>query len=177
MLEIKTYDMEGKGSLLTQVFAEAQPTSVKNYIPIKETIDGLRKEKGMFLSLRLLDKNKKIVSDNFYWLPNSDEKYTGLQQIKTAAATMQAKREGADKIVVIITNPANGPVSFFNRVSLLNPGTKKRILPVFYSDNYVSVLPGETKTITLEYTPDKTNTNLQVSLQGWNTAEQLIEIK
>ncbi|MDB5278309.1 MAG: glycoside hydrolase family 2 sugar binding [Ferruginibacter sp.] len=177
MLEIKTYNMEGKGNLLTQVFAEAQPTSVKNYIPIKETIDGLRKEKGMFLSLRLLDKNQQIVSDNFYWLPNNEEKYSGLQQIKPAAATIDAKQQGADKIAVTISNPANGPVSFFNRISLVNPATKKRILPVFYSDNYISVLPGETKTITLEYTSSASNANPQVSLQGWNTAEQLVDVK
>jgi hypothetical protein len=177
MLEITILDMEGKANLLTQVFIEIQPTSVKNFIPIKETIETLRKDKGVFLSLRLKDVNKKMVSDNFYWLPNKDEKYIGMQEMKMAAATISARQQEQGKITVTISNPANGPVSFFNRISLVNPDTKKRILPVFYSNNYVSVLPGETKTIALEYTPSATNARPQVSLQGWNTAEQLIDIK
>jgi hypothetical protein len=118
-----------------------------------------------------------MVSDNFYWLPNKDEKYIGMQEMKMAAATISARQQEQGKITVTISNPANGPVSFFNRISLVNPDTKKRILPVFYSNNYVSVLPGETKTIALEYTPSATNARPQVSLQGWNTAEQLIDIK
>jgi hypothetical protein len=40
---------------------------------------------------------------------------------------------------------------------------------VFYSDNYVSVLPGETKTITVDYTP-RAGVKPQVSIRGWNVA-------
>ena len=67
-------------------------------------------------------------------------------------------------------------LAFFNRLSLVDPATKKRLLPVFYSDNYVSVLPGETKTITLEYTPKPGAATPQVSVSGWNTAEKYYEV-
>jgi hypothetical protein len=71
-------------------------------------------------------------------------------------------------IVVTLRNPAGGPVAFFNRVSLVDPGTKQRILPVFYSDNYISVLPGESQTITLDYTPVAGSAPPLVSVRGWN---------
>lgn len=177
MLEISTYDMEGKGTLMTQVFVEVGPSVVKNFIPVKSAVDQLKKEKGVFLSLRLKDEDKKIVSDNLYWLPNAEDKHTGLQQMKSSKAGVVAKRLAADKISVTITNPADGPVAFFNRVSLVNADTKKRILPVFYSDNYVSVLPGESQTIEMDYTFAGGATKLLVSLHGWNAVEQLIEIK
>ncbi len=43
-------------------------------------------EKGVFLSLKLMDTGKNIISDNFYWLPNEAGKYEGLTQIKSAKA-------------------------------------------------------------------------------------------
>jgi hypothetical protein len=76
------------------------------------------------------------------------------------------------RIAVTLRNPSIDPVAFFNRISLINPVTKLRVLPVFYSDNYVSVLPGESKTIVLEYAPDAGSRALQVSVRGWNVEER-----
>jgi len=128
----------------------------------------MRREKGVFLSLRLLDEHKQAISDNFYWLPDSSGNYSGLQEIKKAGLKVEARPAGAGKVVVTLSNPAGGPVAFFNRLSLVDPATKKRMLPVFYSDNYVSVPPGETKTITMEYRPVPGQAKPLVSVEGWN---------
>jgi hypothetical protein len=72
---------------------------------------------------------------------------------------------------VTLRNPVNGPVAFFNRVSLVDAKTKQRLLPVFYSDNYFSVLPGESKTITLDHPPRAGETPM-VSVRGWNVEEK-----
>jgi hypothetical protein len=66
-------------------------------------------------------------------------------------------------------------VAFFNRVSLIDSNTKKRLLPVFYSDNYVSVVPGEERTVVLDYTPG--NAPVAVTVSGWNVSEQIISVK
>ncbi len=76
-----------------------------------------------------------------------------------------------------INNPAGGALAFFNRVSLVTRATKKRILPVFYSDNYFSVLPGEEKTVFIDYNQNDNINNAEVSISGWNVDEQYIEIK
>ena len=55
----------------------------------------------------------------------------------------------------------------------VNPKTGERILPAFYSDNYISVVPGDTKTITIEYS-DKTGFTPNVDVYGWNTEDKLI---
>lgn len=44
-------------------------------------------------------------------------------------------------------------------------------------DNYVSVLPGESKTVMLDYTPSAANANVLVSLERWNGEEQFISIE
>ena len=180
MMQVRVYDMDGKDRLLTQQFYEVGPTVAKNYIPMGRGIDALRRKEGIFLSLRLVNTLQQVVSDNLYWLPDSAGMYSGLQRMGKAALSVEARSAGADaqemqgggagqkRIIVTLRNPAGGPVAFFNRVSLVDPGTKQRILPVFYSDNYISVLPGESQTITLDYTPVAGSAPPLVSVRGWN---------
>jgi hypothetical protein len=183
MMQVSVFNMAGKGKLLTQQFFEVGPTIAKNYIPIGRQLDGLRKAEGLFLSLRLVNERKEIVSDNFYWLPDSTGIYSGLQHMGKAALGVEVIKglilpgQEVSHITVKLRNPADGPVAFFNRISLVDPGTKQRILPVFYSDNYVSVLPGESKTITLEYTPRAGAPAPQVSVRGWNVEEKTYPVK
>jgi len=179
MVQIKTIDMAGKSTHLTQVFNEAGPTMAKNYIPIGHQVNRLRSKEGIFLSLRLLNEKQQTVSDNLYWLPDSTGAYSGLQHISKTKPKVDITRialpsSGAGapaiRVTATITNPPGGAVAFFNRISLVNPKTKQRILPVFYSDNYFSILPGESRTITMDYTPQNGETP-QVSLRGWNVEE------
>jgi hypothetical protein len=176
MLEVKAYDMNGKDSLLTQVFSEIEPTRSKKYLSVKRSLDLLAKDEGVFLSLRLLDENKNLLSDNLYWLSDATGNYSGLQRMKKAAVKITATKIEAGKIEVTIRNPKGNPVAFFNRLSLINPETKQRILPTFYSDNYISVLPGEVQKIIIDYNPEK-NVQPKVELYGWNVEQQLIDIR
>jgi mannosylglycoprotein endo-beta-mannosidase len=169
MMQIRTIDMDGKSKLLTQVFNEAGPTMAKNYIPIGHQVNHLRSKEGLFLSLRLVNEKQQTVSDNLYWLPDSTGAYSGLQHINKTKPRVDITRTNG-RITATITNPAGGPVAFFNRISLINPKTKQRILPVFYSDNYFSILPGESKTITMDYI-SQNGVNPQVTIRGWNVEE------
>jgi len=78
-------------------------------------------------------------------------------------------------VAVTLSNAAGNPVAFFNRVALINSNNNERILPSFYDDNYVSILPGESKTITVEYTGKQSN--LAVEVYGWNVEKQKVNIK
>jgi len=48
---------------------------------------------------------------------------------------------------------------------------------VFYSDNYVSVLPGESKTITVDFSKAKASGEPLIAVEGWNVGEQFIVIE
>ena len=175
MLQVRAFDMSGKGRLLTQQFYEVGPMVAKKYMPIKKVVDRLRQHEGVFLSLRLLDVHRQIVSDNLYWLPDSTGHYPGLERMNKVQLGVEVKPEQEGRIEVTLRNPAGGPVAFFNRISLVDPVTGKRVLPVFYSDNYISVLPGENRTIKLEYTP-VAGAGPMVSVRGWNVEEKLYPI-
>lgn len=176
MLVVNAYDMAGRKTSITQVLVEINPSSAKNYLPIGPVIKWLGSQQGLFLSLQLQDLRKQVISNNFYWLPDAKGEYSGLQSMAKAAVTVTTRQAAAGKIEVTLANPANAPVAFFNRVALLNPQTQKRILPVFYSDNYVSVLPGESKMVTLDYTPTPAAAAPLVSVEGWNVARQLLPV-
>jgi len=171
MLTVHFYDLNGKDSFVTQVFTYIEPTSVKRILSVKELAGKLAQDKGAFLSLQLLDEKKQVVSDNCYWLPDANGNYSGLQSMAQATLKIKATQTGKGKITVTLTNAMNNPVAFFNRVTLLDAKTKSRVMPVFYSDNYFSVLPGAEKTITVE---SENSNPLLIQVEGWNVAAQTI---
>ncbi|UKJ08828.1 glycoside hydrolase family 2 protein [Solitalea lacus] len=177
MLEVKVIDMEGKEKLLTQVFSNIDASSVKKYLSIKKEVDVVAKDKGAFLSLRLLDENKKVLSDNFYWLPDSQGKYSGLQEMKSADLQLKVRKLSPGTVEVTLKNPEGGRIAFFNRLSVVDKQTSKRILPVFYSDNYLSVLPGAEKKVVIEFEPNPNQAAPLIKLQGWNVAEKNVAIE
>ena len=177
MIVVKTYNMAGKENIISQVFADVTPTTTKRYFSIKDDVDPLAKDDGVFLDLELIDHNQKLISQNIYWVPNAKGEYTGLQKMPASQLQTTATQIAPGKMQVSLTNPANAPVAFFNRLSLVDTQTKQRLLPVFYSDNYVSVLPGETKIINIDYDAAQYPAQPSVSISGWNLGQQVIGVK
>ncbi|MFT2008489.1 glycoside hydrolase family 2 protein [Pontibacter sp. 13R65] len=177
MLVVNAYDMAGKKTSMGQVISEINPSMAKKYIPVNAAIKKLAQDKGMFLSLQLLDLNKQVISDNFYWLPDAKGEYSGLKEMPKATIKLEAQQTAKGKIEVTVTNPATNTVAFFNRLALVDAKTQQRLLPVFYSDNYISVVPGEKKVITMEYTPAADGSLPAVTIEGWNVEKQVISTK
>jgi len=44
----------------------------------------------------------------------------------------------------------------------------ERVLPAYYSDNYVSLLPGETKVLDIVYLQTAAHGTMNVNVRGWN---------
>lgn len=177
MLQVQTIDLSGKETLVSQVFCDISPTSVQKYFPVKKEMDALKQQSGGFLVVRLLNSKQEILSDNLYWLSDESGKYTGLQNMSQAGVKTTVKKLSEGKLEVTISNKENGPVAFFSRISLVDNKTGKRILPVFYSNNYISVLPGEQKTVILEYPASVNTESTSVTVSGWNVKEQKLSIR
>ncbi|WP_230383652.1 glycoside hydrolase family 2 protein [Pedobacter endophyticus] len=175
MVQAKVYDMDGKDYFYSQVFNSIGASSVRRFFPMNEFLKKLDKKDGVFVSLKLLNEKQEVLSDNVYWLADKDGGYKGLQHIKQAKLEATATQKGKGKVEVLLSNPSGNPVAFFNRIALVDTESGKRILPSFYDDNYVTVLPGERKTITVEYT--HATDNLAVEVYGWNVEKQTIGIR
>jgi exo-1,4-beta-D-glucosaminidase len=114
-----------------------------------------------FVRTQVLRGAGEVVADSTYWQsqqrddvgdPRNDQAFelrvaswadmTALNTMPRAALQVDAHREGA-AVVVRLHNPGPG-VAFFNRAEILTDRDGDEILPVTYSDNYVTVYGGET---------------------------------
>jgi hypothetical protein len=177
MLQVSLVNIDGQSGRGSQIFEYINPSSVKSYLHIGRAVKRFTGKEGGFLLLRLRNTDKKILSENFYWLPDSTGAYSGLQHMKRAHLKVSAHRNKEGSIMVSLSDPQDGPVGFFNRLSLVDTVTHKRLLPVFYSDNYVSVMPGETKTVTIDATSVKHAENARVSVYGWNVPLKYVPVE
>ena len=128
-----------------------------------------------FLKLHLTDAAGRLVSENSYWRGTTALDYFGLSAMKpvklaVAAPTSEVLASGMSKMSVAITNPANsGTVAFAIRPKPVIPSTGEQVLPVYMNDGYFTLMPGETKAITMEYHPRNTNGEKpQLVVECWN---------
>ena len=177
MVQARSFNPEGKDSLIFQWLVEIGPATVQKIDSIRTVSGRIVSPQGGFLNLRLLNASQRVLSENLYWLPDTSGKHTGLEHMAQAEVRAEARKVGEGRIDVRIDNPPGGPLAFFNRISLVDRKTKKRILPVYYSDNYVSTLPGEKTNITIEYLPDASSADAMVSIRGWNVSERYLDIR
>ena len=123
-----------------------------------------------FLKLRLVDMQATPVSDNFYWIP-TQEKLAGLEKLPkvTVKHTASYRTEGDETVgTVAITNPTE-KLAFFVRAILQKEKDGLEVLPVFWSDNYISLLPGESQTLKVRISTEHLcGQKPVVRLEGWN---------
>ena len=150
------------------------------------TISSLRLDLAQYLAqgmvivkLELRDAQGAVVSQNLYWLGARPASYRELN--KLAPTQLQASASSSTaadmvKITVQLTNPA-AVVSLENKLTLVDAQSQTRILPAYYSDNYLSLLPGESRTIEVEYPANAAPGPAGLTLRGWNAVPQVVSIK
>jgi hypothetical protein len=155
-------------------------------VPADSATPSLRLDLGQYLaqgmvlvSLELRDEHGTVVSQNLYWLGARPSSYRELNklaptQLKASASTSTIG--DMVKVTVQLTNPST-VVSLENKLTLLDARDKARILPAYYSDNYISLLPGESRTIRVEYPSSTAHGPAEFNLRGWNAVPQVIAVK
>lgn len=116
------------------------------------TLDFSKEIPGVhFIMLELRDGAGKLLSDNFYWRNGGKElDYTGVNTLPQGNVEASTSVTGSGNAVIRLKNKGN-TVAFANRLRLLDSATGERVLPVFMSDNYVTLLPGQEREITVDY--------------------------
>ena len=104
-----------------------------------------------FLKL-ILSKGEKIISENFYWRGLEDGNYQALHTIPKVELDKKTKIEKSGDDWILTTTLDNTTIQpvLMIRLKVVGERSGERLLPVFYSDNYVSLMPGEKKTITMK---------------------------
>jgi hypothetical protein len=80
------------------------------------------------------------------------------------------------RIQVELKNIGND-VALQNKLTLVDSMTGTRILPAYYTDNYVSLLPGETRQIEVEYPVSAAEgTTPAFTLRGFNLPQRSVPV-
>ncbi len=133
----------------------------------------------VIVKLELLDAAGGVVSQNLYWLGAKSSSYRELNHLAPTllkAAGIAGTAGDMIKIRVELTNP-DKVVSLANKLTLLDAKSRERILPVYFSDNYISLLPGETRSIEIEYPASASKGSAEIAIRGWNATPQSISIR
>lgn len=129
-----------------------------------------------FLKLTLLPEGKEsrqALTANIYWLTTTPNDYTTLNQLPPCRPELRAfLREEGRRYRGKVSLRATGGISFFNRVKVLDRETGRRILPVHYSDNYVTLMPGDREEIELDFPATLPKDRIRIVVDSW-TAERL----
>ncbi|MGB6975665.1 MAG: sugar-binding domain-containing protein [Terracidiphilus sp.] len=126
-----------------------------------------------FLKLDLTGADGKLISTNFYWraLPDHPDDYTDLNQLPVVTLRAAADEKDADgmrTVTVTVHNPTKS-IALMAHLQLRRKTSGERVLPVFYSDNYLSLVPGETRTVTIRAAvSDFKGEDALVVFDGWN---------
>jgi len=140
-----------------------------------------------FIRLRL-ENATNVLSRNFYWIPRVPDfldwnrttwfetptlSYADLTQLQTLpkvdliveSSTSHNGNTGETTTIVRILNPEN-TIALFIHVRVLS-GAGADIWPIFWDDNYISLLPNEYITLTAKYMHSD-GKGIQVLTEVWN---------
>jgi exo-1,4-beta-D-glucosaminidase len=114
-----------------------------------------------FVDLRLETSEGAVVSTNFYWLPLEPDvidhgksywlhtptaRHADLAAVRALPITELSVRVTRDAAVHVALDNVSDRLAFFVQLRLVD-ATGADILPVTWSDNYVSLLPGDARTL------------------------------
>ncbi len=91
-----------------------------------------------------------------------------LPTVTLDAKVVRREGEGKSFFDVTLHNPGT-QIALMAHVQLRRKRDSERVLPVYYSDNYVSLVPNESRTITIEAaTAELKGEAALVLVDGWN---------
>lgn len=158
----RIYSLEGKLLWEKETRASSKANTVQELldIPVPEGIKG-----AYFLRLAL---NADVP--NIYWLTTEPKDYTSLSQLPKSRPDIKTdiKKEGSN-FVGTVRLSADSQISFFNRIKVFDRETGKRILPVHYSDNYITLMPGDQQEISLEFPANLPEERIQIVVDSYNS--------
>jgi mannosylglycoprotein endo-beta-mannosidase len=105
-----------------------------------------------FIKLDLTDESGTLLSTNFYWQHVAQDQYDGLENLPpvTLDAEASSRVEGNNTLLTVTLHNNTAHVALLSHLQLHQKKSGHRVLPVFYSDNYISLVPGESSTVAIE---------------------------
>ncbi len=141
--------------------------------PVASTdLEKLAAGHAILIDLVVTEPDGNKVSDNFYWWAREESSLRELNSLPQAKLTMSfaVAASGSERKATVTLKNSSPVPALMVKLTLKDASTGKRILPAYYSENYVSMLPGEERTVTIEFPAGSERPS--VSVRGWNISEE-----
>jgi exo-1,4-beta-D-glucosaminidase len=193
---VRVLDFNLKGLFSQEKTVDVDADGVQKVLQIPEVLPDA-KSTVYFVQLNLKDANGRLLSSNFYWLstkkPEFDWDKTSLIHTPVTSYQDMARLLDLPKIhlkatahfrpvtdgvsVQVRLNNASAALAFQVRLAVASGKPAEEILPVLWEDNYVSLLPGEERTVEARF-PSKHSIGLHPTLKisGWNIEPETLVI-
>jgi hypothetical protein len=168
---VTVYNLDGSVAYQHDAPVTAPPATALSLGPVEfpATLSSVH-----FIKADLKDSAGKLISTNFYWRadPAHPDDLTDLNKLPLVTLESEIARKDADgKCVVTVTlKNTSSNIALMSHVQLRRRKSGDRVLPVYYDGNYISLVPGEQRTITMEADQSELNgEDALVMVDGWNT--------
>lgn len=141
-----------------------------------------------FVDLRLWDATANEISTNFYWLSTKEEvldyeadlgdfayhtpskEYADLKQLNNLPKVQLEQehyfeQKGADQMIKVQLKNTSDHLAFLINLKVVDKASDELILPIFWEDNFLNLLPGEDRIVFATY---PFNGEAQLKIEGWN---------
>jgi beta-mannosidase len=168
-VKLRVYEFSGK--------LDSQETYKIAEVPGSSTIKAAQIEVGArisplyFIKLDLIGADGEVLSTNFYWQHVAQDQFDGLEALPTVKldASAENRTEGGNTLLTVTLRNNTQNVALLTHLQLHQKKSGRRVLPVFYSDNYISLVPGESRAMTIEAaTKDLQADEPLVEVDGYN---------
>ncbi|MDP2337044.1 MAG: glycoside hydrolase family 2 TIM barrel-domain containing protein [Bacteroidota bacterium] len=189
-VKVRIFDIHSK-EIFADQWTGSIPSNISKFISKLPEIKNLTPV--YFLDLRIYNQENKEVDNSIYWLSTKKDvldydaykklswpyytptsqfaDFTALDQlpkVKLQCEYQFSKDEKFGKISLKVKNPSD-VLAFFTFLDVLDPATEKPILPVYWDDNYVTLLPGEERTYNASYfLSDSDGSKPVLKINAWN---------
>ena len=189
---LRVFNLTGKEIYSAQAVVESAPDSAQRVFSIPEILyqDA---DRILFVDLTLADASGAVVSRNFYWVPTTlttfdwpktdythtpaerNEDLAALTNLPPAKVTARAEIETTPngRELRLHLDNASAVLAFQISAAARTP-SGGLIAPVFWSDNWIELLPGESRTLTATL-PETAPADFIVQIEGWNIAPETIK--
>jgi hypothetical protein len=170
--QIDLYGTDSKSKFANKENLNLAPTEVREYISLSSFLS--KPGEVTFVVLNLKDPEGRIVSHNIYWI-SADADYKALNSLPRSTVSVKVlkfeKLNNENRWTIQFSNTSDR-IAFFINPQLISGG--EEVAPSFWSDNYFTLAPKESLTVTVGCPPATISGGATViKVEGWNVEETI----
>ena len=119
-----------------------------------------------FQRLYLYSADGELLSENFYWQGKEEGNWRALRNVPQAKVDLAVSGTNG-RFTVKLTNESDVPALML-RLKVIDSKTDDLVLPAWYSDNYIFLMAGESKEISVTVREEDCKGKPVVRLEGFN---------